>query len=468
MALTPTEESQTRALIAQNAALLSLASNEAAIISELGAGDVTLADLPAAASIAGSDLLLVRQGTTERSALASQLAAPAATETASGIVELATVAEAKAGTDTTRAVTAAGLQAAKISQGLPVGITAAATTDIGAANSVAVEITGGSAITSFGTNYNGPRFIRFLTFGTLTHSAILSLPGNANISRNVGDTCIAYPNSAGTGWNVCHYQRGDSLINRAAASGANSDITSLNSIASINGGQLAGLRNAIINGNFSLKQRAVTGTVVLAAGVYGHDRWKAGAGGCTYTFSTSLNVTTITISSGTLQQVIEGVNLQTGSYRLSFVGTAAARIDAGPYGSSGAARDGTAVAGTNQTVEFGTGTVSRVQYEFGLISTAFEQRPIGLELLLCQRYYEIGQAQFNGYTTTGINFSAIASFKATKRVNPTVTATNFNATSVSSTPNVFQIAPDSAFIFHVGTATGGGAFLDTWTASAEI
>jgi hypothetical protein len=235
MALNSTEEAQTRALIAQNAALLSLASNEAAIISELGAGDVTIADLPAAASIAGSDLILVRQGTTERSALASQLTAASATETVSGIVELATTTEARTGTDTVRAVTPAGVQFAKISQGAPTTIASAATVDIGAANSVAVEITGTTTISSFGTNYNGPRFIRFASSGgSLTHSASLNLPGNASFGRLAGDTCIAYPNSALSGWNVIHYQRQaftpQSYI--PAASGANSDITSLAGLTS--------------------------------------------------------------------------------------------------------------------------------------------------------------------------------------------------------------------------------------------
>ena len=114
MALSPTEESQTRALIAQNAALLSLASNEAAIISELGAGDVTLADLPVAASLSDTDLFLVRQGTTERSVAKSLIATtvPDASTTVKGIVELATVAEVQAGIDTTRAVTPAGLASA--------------------------------------------------------------------------------------------------------------------------------------------------------------------------------------------------------------------------------------------------------------------------------------------------------------------------------------------------------------------
>src|SRR5690606_30252951 len=40
---------------------------------------------------------------------------------------------------------------------------------------------------------------------------------------------------------------------------------------------LAGRKNVLINGCFRVNQRAVAGTVSLAAGEYGHDRWKAGA-----------------------------------------------------------------------------------------------------------------------------------------------------------------------------------------------
>ena len=50
------------------------------------------------------------------------------------------------------------------------------------------------------------------------------------------------------------------------------------------------IKNKIINGNFDINQRAVSGTVSLAAGEYGHDRFKGGAGGATYTFATSANV----------------------------------------------------------------------------------------------------------------------------------------------------------------------------------
>ena len=71
MALTPTEEAQARQLIAQQAALLSLAGNEATITSKLGAAKVNLGQLPAASALADADLLLVRQGTTDKSVASS-------------------------------------------------------------------------------------------------------------------------------------------------------------------------------------------------------------------------------------------------------------------------------------------------------------------------------------------------------------------------------------------------------------
>jgi len=67
MALTPTEEALVRQLIDEQAALLSLANNEATITSKLGATKVTIAGLPSASSLDDADLLLVRQGTTDKS-----------------------------------------------------------------------------------------------------------------------------------------------------------------------------------------------------------------------------------------------------------------------------------------------------------------------------------------------------------------------------------------------------------------
>ncbi len=153
---------------------------------------------------------------------------------------------------------------------------------------------------------------------------------------------------------------------------------------------LPGLRNRLHNGSFLVNQRNVSGTVTLAAGAYGHDRWKAGAAGCSYSFAASGNVVALTITAGSLEQVIEGVNIEGGSYYLSWVGTAQGRVNGAAFAASGLLAAGIA-GGANTTVEFGVGTLSMPQIEpqmAGQISsTIFEQRPVSFDLALCQRYY---------------------------------------------------------------------------------
>ena len=175
-------------------------------------------------------------------------------------------------------------------------------------------------------------------------------------------------------------------------------------------------RNRVINGTFSVNQRAFAGGA-LTAGTYGHDRWKAGAGGATYTVTGEV----ATITAGTLQQVIEGVNApEGGTYTLSWSGTAQARVDGGAYAASPITVTGR-TAGANTTVEFGTGTVSRVQYEAGSAATTFERLHFGTQLLLCQRYYLIGRYYGWGYApNAGTVRTGSASFPATMRATPTI------------------------------------------------
>lgn len=187
-----------------------------------------------------------------------------------------------------------------------------------------------------------------------------------------------------------------------------------------NAGTQYALRNKIINGGFHANQRAVAGVVTLAAGKYGHDRWKAGAAGCTYSFSTVKNVTTITITAGSLLQIIEGRNLYDGVHVLSWTGTASGRIDAGSYGASGVT--GVAVGGTNQAIEFGVGTVANVQYEPGTIPTPFELRPFGLELLLCQRYFLLAGAGGFAYANSDTGIGCQVSFPVEMRAPPAISA----------------------------------------------
>jgi hypothetical protein len=232
-------------------------------------------------------------------------------------------------------------------------------------------------------------------------------------------------------------------------------------------------RNKIINGNFGINQRAVSGTVTLSAGVYGHDRWKAGASGCTYTFATSANVTTITISAGSLVQVIEGLSLQSGTHVLSWTGTVQMTIDGGSAGNSG--MTGTLTGGTNATVETsGTGTLSLVQLEAGDTATPFEMRTIGQELALCQRYYTFENGSlgansfFSGNVTSGSPYYANVFFKQSMRTAPTIVLTN--ATNLNFSTTVGTAYPTVSGFIETRTSnnTGAGYFVSTWTADAEL
>lgn len=253
-----------------------------------------------------------------------------------------------------------------------------------------------------------------------------------------------------------------------AAAGANGDITSLASVTSYNGGASSGLHNKVINGGFWLNQRAVSGSVVLTAGAYGHDRFKAGAGGCSYTFATVLNVTTLTISAGTLQQVIEGANLQSGAHKLSWVGTAQGRVDAGAYGASGVT--GTAVGGTNQTVEFGVGTLTKVQYEFGSVVTPFEPRTYDVEFAMCQRYYQksITQSLCAGNNATSAIIYSEIPLAVQMRATPTVVFSGYSNSNalgaVVNTAGVDRIKAQTTIV--AGPAQGYSLF--NWTADAEL
>jgi hypothetical protein len=144
------------------------------------------------------------------------------------------------------------------------------------------------------------------------------------------------------------------------------------------------LPSLIINGRFNINQRQKSGTVTLAAGVYGHDRFKAGASGCTYTFATSGGVTTLTITAGSLQQVIEGRQIRTGTHTLAWTGTAQGKIAGGSYSASGVT--GSLTAGTNATVEFNTGTLTDVRVFPGIVAQAFIDIGDAAELFACQRY----------------------------------------------------------------------------------
>jgi hypothetical protein len=247
--------------------------------------------------------------------------------------------------------------------------------------------------------------------------------------------------------------------------------------------------NRLINGGFAVNQRVVSGTVTLAAGAYGHDRWKAGAAGCTYTFATVNNITTITITAGSLVQVIEGINLVSGTHTLSWTGTAQGKIGAGVYSASGIT--GAATGGTNLSIEFNVGTLSKVQFNAGDQALPFQPRSFAEELALCQRYYEksynigINPAAASSPSAmyafaSAVNVIAGFRFKVQKRTAPTITIYSPSGTQGKAWNNLDAdissggVAGDIGdsgcryVIFSGSGLTVNGAYTFHFTADAEI
>jgi hypothetical protein len=210
------------------------------------------------------------------------------------------------------------------------------------------------------------------------------------------------------------------------------DVTS----TSQNGGQLAGFRNILINGNFSINQRNyVSGTATTSANQYTLDRWKVLVSGQNLAFAASGNGNQITAPAGGVQQVIENVNVGGGTYTISWTGTATAQVN------GAAATNGSQVtlpANTQATVTFFSGTVSKAQLEPGTKGTPFEQRLIGTEIMLCQRYFQLFGA---GTTWSAGSLSGAGSNQ------------DFRIFAISF-PTPMRVAPTLSFTSN-GTATGG-------------
>jgi hypothetical protein len=316
-------------------------------------------------------------------------------------------------------------------------------------------------------------------------------------------------------------------ISAKAAAGANSDITSLTALASVNGGQLAGMRNRIINGEMKISQRGLTFTAPSTLS-YTLDRWMVVWTGAAPSVSQALyagsatdgykNVLTITgVASNTaayIMQRIESYNCSdlvnktvTISARLQAFGltsvgwilyyangaddwTAYTAISNGTWTVSAAASTVTATIATlpttaarglmlaispNNQAAFTTGSLSitAVQLEVGSVATPFEQRPYGLELSLCQRYYEYVNYNYIGYGAAGSAVGGTVKVTA-KRINAftiqqyinNILYTQFNVTSTSS--SYIQVTNEAFYISRTVTALGSAAFSETLLCTAEL
>ena len=226
---------------------------------------------------------------------------------------------------------------------------------------------------------------------------------------------------------------------------------------------LLGLRNRLINGNFAIKQDATYASgASVPAGGHIHDGWKAGSGGCTLTWATSGIDVVLTITAGTVVQVIDGADIEGGTYTLNQAGNAQARIDGGSYVAGSQTVTGK-TAGTNITIEYSTGTVSKVQFEPGSNATTFERTPF--ELLRClRRYWALAHAVFiPGSQAPGAGYNASQSiwFPIKMRATPTISSTFSGALNLSSQ----GVSASSGYGFTINIVSAGvGNFQSTYSA----
>jgi hypothetical protein len=232
-------------------------------------------------------------------------------------------------------------------------------------------------------------------------------------------------------------------------------------------------KNRIINGDFRLNQRGyASGTATTAANQYTFDRWRVVTSGQSLTFAASANGNLVTAPAGGVEQVIEGNNLEGGTFTLSWTGTATATVNGSAVAKNGQV---TLAANTNATVRFSGGTVGLIQLEAGSAATPFDRRPYGQELGLCQRYFEVGNQPFlfmSGLSGVTAAYGDVR-FSTAKRAAPSITCTGwqyfsggantgFTPTSITVLTDVFRYQGLSL------TSWTGWAGAGTWTASAEL
>lgn len=225
--------------------------------------------------------------------------------------------------------------------------------------------------------------------------------------------------------------------------------------------------NLASNSGFYVNQRTYVSGTALAVGAFGHDRWKGGAGGGSYTFTQSGGpATTITITAGTLQQIVEGVSLQAGNYMLSWAGTAQGRVGAGSYAASPVTITGATV-GANITIEFNAGTLGQVKLESGGTVTSWQPNLPQVELVNCQRFYSMGQVIGGGTMTAGQPIYIPYSLPITMRASPTIAITANTSTNLT-TPALNPL--NGRDLYTTGTATASAATNVNFqfTASADL
>jgi hypothetical protein len=310
------------------------------------------------------------------------------------------------------------------------------------------------------------------------------------------------------------------LATKAALAGA--VFTGDVSVPSLNGGPLAGLRNKIINGGFDIWQRGTSFGIGVSASAFTADRANVYVGvdaaatvsrqaftpgdqdaidGRPEYYFRHARTTAATGGGYIYSQKIENVRLFSAKQiTVSFWG----RVSSGTlsvtprlvqeFGSGGSAAvtvDAAAVTLTTtwqkfsatvsipseagKTINTGnnlglyllsptgvtfTADLAQVQLEEGPVATPFEQRPVGLDLALCQRYYAVvsvyGRFQAAAGSHTG---GWPIYFPQPMRVLPSLTEVTSSQSATNSTNPTVNISNNTSGYFQISSVAAGSCWL---------
>lgn len=241
----------------------------------------------------------------------------------------------------------------------------------------------------------------------------------------------------------------------------NGDGTENFNLASINGGQLAGFRNLVINGRFKVNQRGAASRTATP-NAYNFDRWYYDG---TY-----------------LYQGIEALSLFDGTFTLSWEGgsTAAYSLNTASSANQGAqsytaiAKDGqiTVSGHTNQTLWLrfsgDLGGLDEVQLEPGQFATPFEHRPYMAEFSLCQRYYQVIRFDRRFYNSNSGSIYDNSTIRIpTMRAAPQVVRISLHNSTGTSGVNISSYENSLIFILNI-SGNGDIRYHSTESLNAEL